>query len=66
MTREELKEALSQAGSTFDGHVTNGSIEAQMQVIEECFRLFESKEAAAAGVQSAYESAEEDGYGFGV
>lgn len=33
MTQEELKEALAVAGRQFDGHVTHGSIEAQIKVI---------------------------------
>jgi hypothetical protein len=36
--KEQFKEALYNAGSTFDGHVTNGSIDAQMQLIENKIR----------------------------
>jgi len=35
MTREELREALSAAGSKFDGRVTHGSLEEQMKIIDE-------------------------------
>jgi len=30
-----LKEELHRAGTVFDGHVTNGSLEAQVQVVNE-------------------------------
>jgi hypothetical protein len=32
---KSLRERLSEAGNTFDGHVTNGSLDAQMKVIAE-------------------------------
>jgi hypothetical protein len=35
MTRDEFKEKLATAGKTYDGHVTHGSIEAQMKVVDE-------------------------------
>jgi hypothetical protein len=33
MNKTELREALAVAGSKFDGHVTNGSLDEQMKVI---------------------------------
>ncbi len=35
MTRIELREALAKEGKKFDGHVTEGSLEAQMVVVED-------------------------------
>ena len=35
MTREEFKEKLAAAGATKDGHVTNGSLEAQMTLVDQ-------------------------------
>lgn len=56
MTRDELKDALSRAGITFDGHVTNGSIAAQMDVIDRWIS------------REIYKSDDEreHGYGWGV
>ena len=34
-TREELRERLAVEGKKFSGHVTNGSLDAQMVVVEE-------------------------------
>lgn len=34
MTRDEFIDKLTEAGMTFDGHVTNGSIQAQMAFLE--------------------------------
>jgi hypothetical protein len=42
MNREKLREALAQAGSKFDGHVTNGSLDEQMKVIESVAKDFET------------------------
>lgn len=36
----ELREALHKAGTTFDGHVTNGSMEAQVKVVGEYLEEF--------------------------
>jgi hypothetical protein len=33
MSESELREALSTAGTRFDGHVTHGSLDAQMALI---------------------------------
>lgn len=35
---EQLRERLAKAGTQYDGHVTNGSLKAQMAVIEEELR----------------------------
>lgn len=35
MLREELRERLAAAGKKFDGHVTEGSLNAQMEVVLE-------------------------------
>jgi hypothetical protein len=34
---EELKQALTDAGNKYDGHVTNGSLAAQLTIIEKRF-----------------------------
>lgn len=34
ITRDELREELTKAGRSFDGRVTNGSLAAQMRVLE--------------------------------
>lgn len=33
MTIEQLREQLTEAGSKFDGHVTHGSIAAQLKIV---------------------------------
>jgi len=33
MTIEQLREQLTEAGNKFDGHVTNGSIAAQLKLV---------------------------------
>lgn len=38
---EELREALSSAGALFDGHVTHGSLEAQLAVVIEAVQAAE-------------------------
>ncbi len=35
MTRDELIDGLTVAGNKFDGHVTNGSIQEQMKVLDQ-------------------------------
>ena len=35
MIREQFIEKLTEAGNKFDGHVTNGSVTAMMEIIEE-------------------------------
>jgi hypothetical protein len=35
LNRDEFKEKLSAAGTQCDGHVTHGSLEAQMHVVDE-------------------------------
>jgi Ca2+-binding EF-hand superfamily protein len=34
MTREELKDALTVAGTKHDGHITNGSLEELVKVVD--------------------------------
>ena len=38
MTNEELRERLAEAGTKYDGHVTNGSLDEQMKVVLEQLR----------------------------
>ena len=37
MERDELVRQLTEAGNKFDGHVTNGSITAQMEVLDKAW-----------------------------
>lgn len=43
-----MKEELHKAGTTFDGHVTNGSLDAQIKVVGEFLREVKSELKAAA------------------
>jgi len=39
VTNEELREKLAVAGTKYDGHVTNGSLDEQMKVVLEQLRI---------------------------
>jgi hypothetical protein len=58
-----FKERLQQAATKFDGHVTNGSIEAQMELVIELLREIKSafKTAAAFGEFDAFDTSEDKG-----
>ena len=40
---EQLREQLTEAGSKFDGHVTNGSIAAQLKIVARFIVLLQEK-----------------------
>ncbi len=56
MNRTDLKEALAKEGKKFSGHVTEGSLEAQMIVVEDAIAqaLADDSEAYFAAMQAAY------------
>jgi hypothetical protein len=58
-----FKEQLQAAGTKFDGHVTNGSIETQMELVVELLREIKSafKSAAAFGEFDAFDTSEDKG-----
>ena len=42
--RETLKDKLTEAGNKFDGHVTHGSLEEQLKIIDELIRSQDGRE----------------------
>lgn len=54
---DDLREQLHKAGSTFDGRVTNGSLEAQMVVVRDAIAaaIATYSEAYFAAMCAAYE-----------
>lgn len=57
---DEVKEQLHKTGTTYDGHVTNGSIEAQVRYVEKLVR--QELQAFALNLKSALKCAADFGH----